>query len=228
MTAKKADREKLSSIAPFGLRMLPEMRQRVSEAAEDNGRSMNSEIVARLQATFDSEDMKDEGQQERDELWREIHRRDARIRQVETEAYERTKAIEEINAHLRAIVAQKDVIIKVVCYEVMSQGDRIMPRTFELASDMVKALGGVSELTDKDLDLAAKLMLSNLRRFFENKAIQAALSASRDVDGRTQKAEPKLLSGVDDTPRWDWENAQADPPPPMPKAKSGQAKRQKR
>lgn len=226
MTAKKPDREKLSSIAPFGLRMLPEMRQRVSEAAEDSGRSMNSEIVARLQQTFDSEDMKDEEQQERDELWREIHRRDARIRQVETEAYERTKAIEEINAHLRIILAQKDVIIKVLCYEVMSQGDRIMPRTFELASKMVEALGSASDLTDKDLDLAAKLMLNNLRRFFENKAIQAALSSSRDSD--TQKTGSTLLSGADGAPSWDWENSQADAPTPISKPKSGQAKRQKR
>lgn len=39
-------------IAPFGLRMLPELRQQIEEAARKAGRSMNAEIVARLQASF--------------------------------------------------------------------------------------------------------------------------------------------------------------------------------
>lgn len=40
-------------IAPFGLRMLPELREKIEQAARESGRSMNAEIVARLQATFD-------------------------------------------------------------------------------------------------------------------------------------------------------------------------------
>lgn len=40
------------NIAPFGLRMLPELRDKVEEAAKSNGRSMNAEIVARLQQSF--------------------------------------------------------------------------------------------------------------------------------------------------------------------------------
>lgn len=39
-------------IAPFGLRLLPELREKVEEAAKTSGRSMNAEIVARLQASF--------------------------------------------------------------------------------------------------------------------------------------------------------------------------------
>jgi hypothetical protein len=39
-------------IAPFGLRMLPELRRQIEEAARVSGRSMNAEIVARLQASF--------------------------------------------------------------------------------------------------------------------------------------------------------------------------------
>ena len=41
------------SIAPFGLRMLPELREKVEAAARDSGRSMNAEIVARLAASFE-------------------------------------------------------------------------------------------------------------------------------------------------------------------------------
>lgn len=42
------------SIAPLGLRMLPELKQKIEDAAKANGRSMNAEISARLQASFDA------------------------------------------------------------------------------------------------------------------------------------------------------------------------------
>ncbi len=40
-------------INPFGLRMPVELRAQITNAAADNGRSLNSEIVARLQESFD-------------------------------------------------------------------------------------------------------------------------------------------------------------------------------
>lgn len=39
-------------IAPFGLRMLPELREKIELAAREAGRSMNAEIVARLERSF--------------------------------------------------------------------------------------------------------------------------------------------------------------------------------
>ena len=42
-------------IAPFGLRMLPELREKVEQAARDSGRSMNAEIVTRLEKSFDND-----------------------------------------------------------------------------------------------------------------------------------------------------------------------------
>ncbi|GAA5785644.1 Arc family DNA-binding protein [Chitiniphilus shinanonensis] len=41
------------NIAPFGLRMLPELREKIELAAKENGRSMNAEIVQRLEASFE-------------------------------------------------------------------------------------------------------------------------------------------------------------------------------
>ena len=46
-------------IAPFGLRMLPELKERLEVAAKATGRSMNAEIVARLQQSFDGGGDKD-------------------------------------------------------------------------------------------------------------------------------------------------------------------------
>jgi hypothetical protein len=52
MSQKKLPEEKIANVAPFGLRMFPALRKQVEEAAAQNGRSMNSEIVARLEASF--------------------------------------------------------------------------------------------------------------------------------------------------------------------------------
>lgn len=41
------------NIAPFGLRMLPALKERLEAAAKASGRSMNAEVVARLQDSFD-------------------------------------------------------------------------------------------------------------------------------------------------------------------------------
>lgn len=40
-------------IVPLGLRMPPEVKEQIEAAAKANGRSMNAEIVARLQASFE-------------------------------------------------------------------------------------------------------------------------------------------------------------------------------
>lgn len=51
MTSQKALK---ANIPPFGLRMQPELKSLVEEAAAGNNRSMNAEIVARLEASFAS------------------------------------------------------------------------------------------------------------------------------------------------------------------------------
>ncbi len=46
---------KIASIPPFGLRMQSGLKRRLEEAAKTNGRSLNSEIVARLEQSFREE-----------------------------------------------------------------------------------------------------------------------------------------------------------------------------
>lgn len=50
-----ATRPKTSNIAPFGLRMQPDLREKLESAATRNGRSMNAEIVARLERSLDED-----------------------------------------------------------------------------------------------------------------------------------------------------------------------------
>ncbi|WP_204327243.1 Arc family DNA-binding protein [Rhizobium leguminosarum] len=52
MSSKKSPSEKIGNVTPFGLRLLPELRARVEEAARKSKRSLNAEIVARLEASF--------------------------------------------------------------------------------------------------------------------------------------------------------------------------------
>jgi hypothetical protein len=41
------------SIAPLGLRLLPSLREQIEDAARAKGRSLNAEVTARLQASFE-------------------------------------------------------------------------------------------------------------------------------------------------------------------------------
>ena len=43
---------KVASITPFGLRMQPELKQQIEEQARANGRSLNAEIVWRLEKSL--------------------------------------------------------------------------------------------------------------------------------------------------------------------------------
>ena len=55
MSAKKPTEQKIANIAPFGLRMLPELKERIAQAAEASGRSMNAEIVGRLELALEED-----------------------------------------------------------------------------------------------------------------------------------------------------------------------------
>ena len=52
MPIQKDESVKVRNINPFGLRMRPNVRSLLEEAAKQNGRSLNSEIVYRLEKSF--------------------------------------------------------------------------------------------------------------------------------------------------------------------------------
>jgi len=49
------DRKPMANIPPFGLRMQPDLKAKVEKAAKANNRSLNAEIVSRLEQSFLSE-----------------------------------------------------------------------------------------------------------------------------------------------------------------------------
>ncbi|WP_442904854.1 Arc family DNA-binding protein [Hafnia sp.] len=51
-----------SLIAPFGLRMPEELKEKIAERAKNNGRSMNAEIVQILQDAVEFDEISDSGE----------------------------------------------------------------------------------------------------------------------------------------------------------------------
>lgn len=52
MAKQEYGRKPTMDIPPFGLRMQPELKEKVAKAAYVAGRSLNAEVVARLEASF--------------------------------------------------------------------------------------------------------------------------------------------------------------------------------
>jgi Arc-like DNA binding domain len=69
-------KELLANIAPFGLRMQADLKDRLKAASEENGRSMNAEIVARLEASFTNKPKTVIlTEEEKEDLWRWMQER---------------------------------------------------------------------------------------------------------------------------------------------------------
>jgi hypothetical protein len=51
-----AEKTRQANITPFGLRMQPALKSKLEEAARQTGRSLNAEIIARLEASFEYDD----------------------------------------------------------------------------------------------------------------------------------------------------------------------------
>lgn len=116
MSTKKSVDEKISNIPPFGLRMLPDLKERIARAAEESGRSMNAEIVSRLEFTLDSH-VADE--------------KELRSLVDQVEEYKRL-LIEKINNQ-----KGQTALFKSACHHILSYGDDIPPELTKFAEEML-------------------------------------------------------------------------------------------
>lgn len=57
MAKKEISRPQTAHIPPFGLRLQPDLKNRIEEAARAAGRSVNAEIAGRLQQSLESPDL---------------------------------------------------------------------------------------------------------------------------------------------------------------------------
>jgi len=79
----------VANIAPFGLRMQPEFKRKMEDAAKRSGRSLNSEIIARLERSLEDDSVTTGGISVADEI-------EALRAQIRHEADERTQLVERI------------------------------------------------------------------------------------------------------------------------------------
>ena len=113
------------------LRLPSGMRDRLKSEAHDNGRSLNAEMVQRLSVSLEADE-------EGERLWEELHKRDAKIRQIEELAYDREKHLTGILEEYKAIVTQRDFLLKAVCYQVLMHHDKFPEETRLLAESLLK------------------------------------------------------------------------------------------
>lgn len=53
MKKPTSTRPPTAHITPFGVRMQPDLKERLEKAAQESGRSLNAEVVARLEQSFE-------------------------------------------------------------------------------------------------------------------------------------------------------------------------------
>ena len=71
---------KTSEITPFGLRLQPELKRRLEEAAKANGHSLNNEIANRLGASLESDDAHQKMQGQVHELREDVNELKAEVK----------------------------------------------------------------------------------------------------------------------------------------------------
>lgn len=77
MSDKKIPTEKVANIPPFGLRMPADLKEKIQLSAVENNRSMNAEIVQRLEDSFEIEQATHEQREVKEDL--RLARLDAKL-----------------------------------------------------------------------------------------------------------------------------------------------------
>ncbi|TBB67721.1 Arc family DNA-binding protein [Rhizobium ruizarguesonis] len=115
------------------LRLPLGMRDRLKSEAQNNSRSLNAEMVQRLTESL-------ELNVEHEDLWRELHKRDARIKQLEAESNATEKLLRETLDEYKAIVSKQDAVLQAVCYRVLQFKDSVPPDAFSLAENLINRM----------------------------------------------------------------------------------------
>jgi len=151
------------------LRFPQGMRDQIKAAADTNGRSMNAEIITRLQAGLDQSPVDSVPGSSV-----ELRHLDAFLQKMEERSGRRAS---ETLENYRTIVAKQDALLQAICYRVLQFKDAAPPDAFLLAEKLLAS----SELQrDKKLGDDPETMVERY-----NDAIRSATAAS----GTAQKKE---------------------------------------
>lgn len=87
---------RVADIPPFGLRLQPDLKRKLEDAAKASGRSLNAEIASRLEGTFATEDPYRE---ELDGLGDSIRLHDQILSDVNEMAWSLLARLEKVEEH---------------------------------------------------------------------------------------------------------------------------------
>lgn len=216
------------------------MREEIKIAADVNGRSMNAEIVQRLKSTF------------ADEPWGRVYidfpDETATRLMVEADMNGTTmgeQVIKIVNGAYNANEGQAKYTAQLEKQSASNASlrDQVDSLKKELERDFVLYYGKVMQISQfvaNLLETSKEVLPENLRKSAEDlKSLSEAEMeilreryeeglfwvSRRDNEARNTR---DIAQAGDPAARWDWENGQADAPPPLPKPKSSRAKQQKR
>lgn len=164
MAKKEIGRPQTAHIPPFGLRLQADLKAKVEDASKANGRSMNAEIVARIEDSFKAQaevpfELVSELQRQRDLL---LHTqsmigllqgklREARVRLSADEAKELSELLKAIHEELDKPEPVEEML------------DRLEGLTAEV-EQIQKMLGAFGlESPDKDVPASARRQLATMR-----------------------------------------------------------------
>jgi vacuolar-type H+-ATPase subunit I/STV1 len=169
-------KELLANIAPFGLRMQAELKERIKEAAEKNNRSLNAEIVARVEVYDAIYANMAEAVVERDKLAAQLEatreglaeqkRISAGLQHVLSENFDEAKREEDtenvIEERFNELKAQSEYLeaLKVELLELSKERQEIDHDKDKLIAEQSKVIDHLSEANGQAVSLIRRLKLA--------------------------------------------------------------------
>ncbi|NEJ20084.1 Arc family DNA-binding protein [Rhizobium leguminosarum] len=169
----------------FMLRFPDGMRDRIRAEADENGRSMNAEIVARIEDTF-------EGSEEVEDLWRQIYQKDARIKHLEAQGDATERLLRETLADYKAIAAKQEILLQAVCYRVLQFKELVPQDAFSLAEKLIESMSpGESAWAADDPKVALARYHASMGKVVSSPADKEVKSSSPHVERVRERAKQR-------------------------------------
>lgn len=159
---------KQDNYARYTIRVPQDVYSALEQAATAANRSVNAEIVQRLEQSLrDFEEVED--------LWKQIDQRDATIRSIRDQAFEKEKLLTETLQRYEVMVKQQEALLRAVCYQVLMY-EQAFPENIQiLAKTLLEASGeGNVHFDELDRGVPEARYYYNLRKASEADSLLAA------------------------------------------------------
>ncbi|NKK92392.1 Arc family DNA-binding protein [Rhizobium leguminosarum bv. viciae] len=169
----------------FNLRLPDGMREKIAEEASKSGRSMNAEIVARIDDAL-------QGNDEVEDLWRQIYQKDARIKQLEAQGDATERLLRETLADYKAIATKQEILLQAVCYRILQFKDLVPQDAFSLAEKLIESISpGESAWPADDPEVARARYFAAIRSTVSSPADKEVKSSEPHIERVRERAKQR-------------------------------------